>query len=1202
MKLSAPPPPPPPPSDGNPGAGSAGPPDEQPNPAPPAADALAAPPPAPAAKPAAWPAWYGGVDAALAGLVVVLAFAAASFVARNSDVWVHLAAGKRLFAGEYFPGGSDPFSYAAEGRTWVNHSWLTDAFAYLLYGGSGQVLVATKAVLAGLTFALLLAIRRPNFALWPWAATACVGVLACAPQFVLRPLVVSMLLFAVLLFLLFRVPHRKRSWRFPVAVGITFWVWASSDQWFFVGPLALALLLVGDLIQKYGFNSPDEPAETPPDEPLGRLPDTAALAKALGVGLLACTLTPHHVRVWELPFELTGAPGVMDDVRLRAQLLAPHDQAYVNSPTLGSNLNGLAYAVLFTGGAVVFGLGSARVRVAHVALWVGLAALSLLSVYAIPFFALAAVPLVAAQLNAMSGGAALKTWGDPRTRVLVLGSSIGRLVSVLAVCALVVLAYPGWVHPDASSPVYARRVAWGVEPDPAMARAAEQFQAWRAAGALPADARGFVAHTDLANYVAWYAPAEKVFVNGRLGHHRRDLAEFVAVRRGLGLIRVPNEEPNPADAEAVLAARGVGYVAVHGGPTDNDVLRMLARFATQQLLQRWDRWSAWYADGRTAVFGWHPAGGSPGPAFAGLRLDPAAKAFGPEVRRAADPEVQQPRPPLGWEAAFVLAPKPTPAGASEAIGWLEYKGAMTARQNVRRTLSQLFFHTLPAAKDTLHPLAVFAADVNRLLVFPPRGGSPEAAAALQVEADAARAAPLLAVRAARRAIAEDPDHPDGYYALGLALNDADLPLTEGERAVGMATAFRQCLQRMPRPDRYKRGQFLATGTDAALELARVYLGKDFAWRDARGREVVDFTGFPIGGAAPFHGLFGQPLFREKNGVVSRGRPVGPDAAPLFNGAPFVLPIDLARQALQTALEYAPEDLKGEPDDRLKAKVKQVEDFRKVVEDVVIRYKDRYEAGRGLSPKLPALVGLAIQNCMLGEALKLLTDKAADLDKEYGPNVIDAVVTRVGLELATGHLEDAADDLKYLSSPEVAAALERNRAVGVVQALKYQKAVLAGEYKQAGELWEGLNASVGQSAGLPPPGPLLPLRYVLGALQAVSGGRDPAKVLPGMLAPPLVPAPAHAQALAAYFWLVPWVNTTGALQQAVHDQLVNEANFFFRRGVLFLLEGDVAAAKDRFRDALRSPPPGWDVSKVQSADADFYLKLIERAEARAAAPK
>ena len=237
MKLSAPPPPPPPPSDGppapsdeTPGANAPGSPD-----APAPASETPEPPPVYTPKPLAWPAWYAHVDAALAGLVLVFAFAAASFVARNSDVWLHLAAGKRLLSGQYTP-GSDPFSYSAADRPWVNHSWLTDAAAYLLYGGEGKVLVIAKALVVALAFGFVIAIRRPKYPLWPWAVVACVAVLAAAPHFVLRPLVVSILFLAVTLFLVFRLPQKPTSWRFPGAIGVTFWLWANSDPWFFVGP------------------------------------------------------------------------------------------------------------------------------------------------------------------------------------------------------------------------------------------------------------------------------------------------------------------------------------------------------------------------------------------------------------------------------------------------------------------------------------------------------------------------------------------------------------------------------------------------------------------------------------------------------------------------------------------------------------------------------------------------------------------------------------------------------------------------------------------------------------------------------------------------------------------------------------------------------------------------------------------------------
>ncbi|AWM41015.1 hypothetical protein GobsT_03920 [Gemmata obscuriglobus] len=1197
MKLSAPPPPPPPPSDGNPGAGAPGTPDEQPSPpsgASPAAETPTLPAAsavAPAAlKPLTWPAWYSGLDAALAGLVVAFAFAAASFVARNSDAWLHLAAGKRMFAGEYVPGGSDPLSYTAQGRTWVNHSWLTDAAAYLLYGGAGQLLVAVKALLVAAAFGLLIAIRRPAFSLWPWAALACVGVLACAPQFALRPLVVSMFLFAVTLFVLFRMPrgaaHPKRL---LVAIGVTFWVWAGADQWFFIGPLALALVLAGELIQKYVFNSPGEPGDTPDTEPLVRLPDVATLAKALGVGVLACTLTPHHVRVWELPFELVGAPGAEIDLRLRSMLLAPTDGDYIKNASLGYNLNGLAYVVLFTGGATIFGLGPARIRIGHVALWLGLAVLSLFSIYAIPFFALVAVPLVAAQLNAFSLGARLRTWGDPRTRLLVIGASGGRVLSVIAVCALGVMAYPGWVHPDVVDPAYAKRLAWGVEPDPALAQAAEQFQAWRADGGLPDDARGLVTSTELANYIAWYAPKEKVFINGRFRHHRPEITDYLAVRKGLGLVRIPDEEPDTRAVAAVLKSHGAEYLALHGGAAETPQMRARAVLAAQRLYLQWGQWSEWYVSGGTVVFGWRGDGAKP--SFAALALDPVARAFGPGAAKVPAPELTQ---PLRQDAdplveAFAQAPRPAPAGAAEARAWIEYKEALVTRVRIRQQLSvELFFYG-PAVQHALHYPVLIGADARGMTRFPARGATPETQAELRAEADALRAIPLLALRAARRAIAEDPDHPDAYFALGLALADPDLPLPEGERALGQITAFRQCRVRLPRPERYKRGQFSVSGTEAALRLAQTYLGQPLVWRDARNREVVDYTGFPVD-AAPLRGMLAQPLFRERNGAVSRGEPADQrTAAVMFNGAAFVLPLDLARQELELALQYAPLDIGGDSDERLQASVKQVEAFRREVEDVMIRYKGRYDASRAAAPKIPMLVGRAIQLCMPGEALRILNDKETDFEKEFGRDQLGAAQLLVALDLAVGRIEDAAETLKNLSGTTFGGP--------TLQWLKYQKAVLAGEYKQAGDLWESLNPEVGALDTLPPPGAGVPKERVLETVQALTRSKNPEEVLNRMLVAPVGLVPEPLQIVPQWFWLQSWESLRQLLQQRLAGQLQADSNFFTRRGVLYLLEGDTPAAKERFKNALRKAPAGWGVPDMNSAQADGYLKLIEKAAGR-----
>src|SRR5207237_1226669 len=102
----------------------------------------------------------------------------------------------------------------------------------------------------------------------------------------------------------------------------------------------------------------------PAAEPLGRLPDIPTLTRALLVGVVACMLNPHHVRVWGIPFELAGSSAAEADAQLAQLLLSPLDRQFSERSQFGANLNGLAYAVLLVGGGAVLGLGAGRVRIA----------------------------------------------------------------------------------------------------------------------------------------------------------------------------------------------------------------------------------------------------------------------------------------------------------------------------------------------------------------------------------------------------------------------------------------------------------------------------------------------------------------------------------------------------------------------------------------------------------------------------------------------------------------------------------------------------------------------------------------------------------------------------------------------------------------------------------------------------------------------
>ena len=61
--------------------------------------------------------WVVRTDCALLCLVLVLAFFVASFAASNSDLWMHLAIGKRISDGK-FEFGVDPFSWATTNSWW----------------------------------------------------------------------------------------------------------------------------------------------------------------------------------------------------------------------------------------------------------------------------------------------------------------------------------------------------------------------------------------------------------------------------------------------------------------------------------------------------------------------------------------------------------------------------------------------------------------------------------------------------------------------------------------------------------------------------------------------------------------------------------------------------------------------------------------------------------------------------------------------------------------------------------------------------------------------------------------------------------------------------------------------------------------------------------------------------------------------------
>jgi tetratricopeptide (TPR) repeat protein len=584
----------------------------------------------------------------------------------------------------------------------------------------------------------LLLARRPGQPVFSGVVCAGLALVASAPRLLLQPTLVSFLFLAALMALLIRVPRRPGSWLFPGLVAGLFWLWANCDQWFFVGPAVLLLYTVGQYVRA------DEEEHIP------------TLWKALGLGVVACMLNPHHVRVWTLPTELVGGP-VGDAFRKDPEFawmfrgaFDPGALDFAGDRDNPANLYALLALIALTliGFAVNYRRASAGLALA----WAGAVVLALLHVRAVPFLALVSAPVAAVNLAAAGRRLAETPLSDGAVRTLQALRAGGRGIVGLAGLLLIALTFPGWLHPQG----YHARWKWDLDPDPSQVRAAERLREWRESGALPPDARLLNLQPGFASYAAWYAPGEKSFFDYRIGFHAPEAAEYAALRRHLTHQDPRARHDDQFNPREFLTRYGITFaVCAHPNRGTNQVV-LTNLWADETDPMAGPDWTLWDVQGRAVTLGWSRQRVIPSAAFDRLRFDPLKVAY-VEPGLLPAPPVRPPTLPGDIWERFLAPPPPEPVEVEQAIVLLRYRQALIDRA-VTRHRGNLF---------ALHLLAQ-----NRLM-------TPAAPTWTAIQPDLAplpippevTAVSLLAVRAARQAIAASPDHPDGYFYLAYAYAD-----------------------------------------------------------------------------------------------------------------------------------------------------------------------------------------------------------------------------------------------------------------------------------------------------------------------------------------------------------------------------------------------------------------------------------------------
>jgi|GEM_PF-705775 tetratricopeptide (TPR) repeat protein/MFS family permease len=780
-------------------------------------DRILLPPPAvapPETPPRQQRSW---LDYLLVAVVLGFAFLAGSFPAHNSDLWLHLATGRDLAAGKvHF--GVDPYSQGAQGVYWVNTHWLYDLITYAVFQGfggiegrGGSALILLKALMATLLAVVMLRLGWRRGGLWASAVGAALAVLALSPWLAPHPMIVSYLFLALTLYFLER-PHTSRpdeengEWAAKPISFIAYWpllplfiLWVNLDSWFLLGPLTVALVLLGQVLQANYGPSRDDPEAF-------RLGETAALVQVLAACLAVCLINPFGVYAFLTPPAQLGLFPAMSvlqhDSAFRGLLMSPFEADYLR-PGLGWSAAGLAYYSLALLSGLSFVVNLAGLRWRRLLVWSALLLLSAFQVRAIPFFAVAAGPILALNVRDFFGRRVISWRNSGEASRWALA---GRLASLLAGLTLLGTGWPGLLHsPFGESP------RWDVELDAGLQGVAEKIHEWRKDGLLGADDQGFNLSADAANYFAWFCPQEKGVIDARLPlFSAAAAADFVTMRKQLSVvpddvtpekfmaeILAPENDADPSsfggasmeEVRKILRARNANHLVIY----DND--KKTALLWVQRLMQYPAEWPLLDLEGHTAVFGWRDLKEpDKRDAFASLAINLKALAFQdpqnhPQAADTIAPSTWPGREPAApdWVDARFKAPRPRSPKSDEAALYLVRFDEEAPQFSYRAKLAwneSLFAGAVGAACCSNGSIVAPYEMTLRLNVLtagasaPPPGGEPYKPTPVEQLAyhfreDYGAHQPsgpesllYLALRAARQAVHDNPDDAQAYLILG----------------------------------------------------------------------------------------------------------------------------------------------------------------------------------------------------------------------------------------------------------------------------------------------------------------------------------------------------------------------------------------------------------------------------------------------------
>lgn len=226
-------------------------------------------------------------------VTLLLVFLMASRTPLDSDLWWHLRSGQ-VMVETGRPLLVDTFSFTRDGMPWTNHSWLGELVLIGIYNIAGFYGLSAMVGLCAVAIVGLIWSQVPGKPFTKSVFTLFSAIIS-APIWTPRPQLFSLVLLALLAWLISRKSTLSRNNYFWIVVLFIFW--SNMHGGFVLGVILLVATAAGLIID--GFL--DETGMT-----LSKTRQAAGLVIVSLAGYVVSAINPNGIKMWLIPFETIG--------------------------------------------------------------------------------------------------------------------------------------------------------------------------------------------------------------------------------------------------------------------------------------------------------------------------------------------------------------------------------------------------------------------------------------------------------------------------------------------------------------------------------------------------------------------------------------------------------------------------------------------------------------------------------------------------------------------------------------------------------------------------------------------------------------------------------------------------------------------------------------------------------------------------------